>query len=212
MTTLAALRAILNDEIGVATDAETSPWTTTQRNTAISHGYADLWRAGVWKDAKQDFSTVTDQWIYALTSIRKLYRLELLDSSSRILETPKGIVEPDGTGAGTYQLRLTSPLTTGSTLRVRGWAPYISTFANDAASDDLPAEHARLPLLKAKAILYRQQVARFMRYGESQAIEPAMNISYDGLLAGIAQAEREYAEAVRQLSALRPRAGQTARL
>lgn len=212
MTTLLALRTKLNDEIGVAIDAETAPWTTAQRNAAISDAYADLWRAGVWKDAKQDITTVTDQWQYPVTSIRKLNRLELLDSSSRVIETPKGIIEPDGTGLGTYQLRVTYPLTGSFTLRVRGWAPYTSTFANDAAVDDLPAEYNRIPLLKAKAILYRQQVARFMRYGEAQAIEPAMNVSLDGLLSGIAQAEREYAEAARQLSGQRPRSGQTARL
>lgn len=212
MTTLLNLRLKLNDEIGVATDAETAPWTTAQRSAAISEGYAELWRAGIWKDTKQDLASVTDQWVYALSAIRKLYRLELLDASSRIIESPRGIVEPDGAGAGTFQLRLQNPLASGATIRVRGWAPYTSIFANDAAVDDLPAEHNRLPILKAKAILYRQQLARFMRWGEAQALEPAMNVSLDGLLAGIAQAEREFAESARTLSAQRPRAGQTGRL
>jgi hypothetical protein len=212
MTTLATLRARLNDEIGVATDGETAPWSTARRNAAIADGYAELWRVGVWKDAKQDLATVTDQSLYTLTAIRKLNRLELLDSSSRILEAPRGIVEPDGSGAGTYHLRLTSPISSGYTLRVRGWAPYVSTFASDAANDDLPAEHIRIPLLKAKAILYRQELSRFMRYGESQALEPGMNISMEGLLAGIAQAEREFADEARMLAAQRPRSGQTGRL
>ncbi len=212
MATLAALRALLNDEIGVATDGEATPWTTAQRNTAIAQGYADLWRVGVWKDAKQDLTSVDDTWTYALTSIRKLYRLELLDSSSRILEKPTGVVEPDFAGSGTYLLRLKSPVAGGYTLRVLGWAPYISVFASDAATDDLPAEHNRLPLLKAKAILYRSQYARFIRWGEAQALEPSMNVSADVLLAGIAAAEREYAEGTHALAALRPRTGQTGRL
>lgn len=205
MTTLANLRAKLNDEIGVLTDAETSPWTQAQRNAAIGEGYADLWRAGVWKDAKQDLSTVSDQYVYTLTSIRKLYRLELLDSSSRVLELPRGVIEPAFAGDGTFRLRLSSPITTGYTLRVLGWAPYKSSFSGDSDTDDLPSEHNRIPILKAKAILYRQQVSKFMRFGEAQSLTPPMNVSLDGMLSGIAQAEREYAECVRELSGQRPR-------
>lgn len=212
MTTLAALRGKLNDEIGVTTDGDTTPWTTAQRNAAISEGYAELWRVGVWKDAKQDIATVDDQWTYALTSIRKLYRLELLDSSSNIVEKPRGIIEPDFAGTGTYRVRLQNPLAGGYTLRVLGWAPYVSTFASDAAVDDLPAEHNRIPLLKAKAILYRQQLGLFARYGERQALDPTMNVSAEVLLAIIAAAEREFDEHARTLSGQRPRVGLTGRI
>lgn len=212
MTTLVNLRSKLNDEIGVLTDAETAPWTVAQRNAAISDGFAELWRAGVWRDATQSLTTVNDTWYYALTSIRKAYRLELLDSASRVLEMPHGIVEPDGSGAGTYQVRLASPIASGYTLKVRGYAPYVSVFASDSAVDDLPAEYNRIPLLKAKAILYRQQLSRFARYGERQAISPEMNVSADILLALIAAAEREFAEAARALSGQRPRVALTSRL
>jgi len=212
MTTLAALRAKLNDELGVASDAETSPWTPAQRNAAISEGYAELWRARVWKDSKQDFPTTANTWAYALTTIRHLTRLELLDSAGSILEQPKGIIEPDGTGAGTYQLRLKSPIDAGYTLRVRGWAPYISVFANDGTSDDLPAEFNRMPLLKARAILYRQQLAKFARWGEAQVLAAPMNVSVDALMALIAAAEREFDEATRQHRAQRTRVSIPGRL
>lgn len=212
MTTLANLRAKLNDEIGVASDVETSPWTQAQRSAAISEGYAELWRAGVWKDTKQDITTVEDTWTYALTSIRRLYRMELRDSASRVLEMPKGIVEPDGTGTGAYQLRLIFPISSGYTLRVYGWAPYVSTFASDAANDDLPAEYNRIPLLKAKAILYRQQLAKFARWGEAQALVPPMGVSVDALMGLVASAEREFEELAGDLRAMRPRASVAGRL
>jgi len=212
MATLGVLRAKLNAEIGVVTDAETSPWTTAQRNAAIAEGYGELWRAGVYKDAKQDFATVSDTWQYALTSIRRLHRLELLDSASRILETPKGVIEPDGSGTNKFQVRLRSPISGGFNLRVRGWSPYISTFANDAAADDLPAEYNRLPLLKARAILYRQQLAKFARWGENQVITPPMNVSVDALLGLIAVAEREFEEMARDLRAQRTRSSIPGRL
>ncbi|HEY6014506.1 MAG TPA: hypothetical protein VIU37_10875, partial [Candidatus Limnocylindrales bacterium] len=76
MATLAQLRAKLNGEIGVVTDTEPSPWSQTVRNNAIMDGYAELWRAGVWKAVIETPASVTDQSIYALTSIRRLERLE----------------------------------------------------------------------------------------------------------------------------------------
>jgi hypothetical protein len=211
MTTLANLRAKLNGEIGVTTDAETTPWSTTVRNNAISDGYAELWRAGVWKPATQTIATVADQWVYALTSIRHLERAELLDSSNRVLESIAGTVRDDGSGA--WELRLSGgTLAAGFNIRVRGWAAYKSTFSSDSDTDDLPAEHNRIPLLKAKAILYRAELATFVRYGERQAVPPEMNASAEVLLSIIAAAEREFAEEAQKLARLRPRGGQTKRV
>jgi len=210
VATLLAIRIALNGEIGVVTDTETIPWTVAIRNQAISDGYAALYRSGVWKLTKQSIATVDDKWIYALTSIRRLERVELLDSDSRILETPKAVVEDDGAGA--WQLRLNSPIAAGYTLRVRGWGAYISVFPADTDTDDLPAEHARVPRLKSKTILYRQQLGMFARYGERQALDPTMNMTVEQLLGIIAASEREFADACVVLSNLRPRSGQTRRL
>jgi hypothetical protein len=205
VATLDQLRAKLNGELGVDNDGEAKPWSTTVRNQAISDGYAELWRAGVWKHQKQDLSTVTDQWLYALTAggIRKLERLELLDSSSRVVEQPRGVVEDDGSGA--WHLRLASPLATGYTLRVRGWGPYKSVFSGGSDPDDLPAEHSRVPLLKSKAILYRAQLSRFARYGARQALPAENNMTIDQLIAMVAACEREFETEAGLLSGLRRR-------
>ena len=207
MATLDALRAKLNGEIGVATDGDTKPWTSTIRNTAISDGYADLWRKGVWKLATQSIATVDEDVTYALTTIRRLDRVDLLDSESRVVEQPRAVVEEDG--AGGYQLRLRTPIAAGFTLLVRGWTAYKSQFSGGSDTDDLPAEDNRIPLLKAKVILYRIAVGNFARYGERQALPPDMNSSVENLLAVIAAAEREYADEARALSRLRPRTSQT---
>jgi hypothetical protein len=207
VTTLATLRGKLNNEIGVVTDADTAPWSVAARNQAISDGYAALWRVGVWKPVTQDLSTVTDQWPYALTTIRALDRLEVLDSSQRLIERPRGLVEPNGSGG--WQLRLVGPVATGYTLRVRGWTAYVSSFANDAANDDLPAEHNRIPLLKAKAILFRTALGSYARYGERQAAPPLMNITVDQFIGLISAAEREFTDEAKALARLRPRTGQS---
>jgi len=205
-TTLLNLRAKLNGELGVTDDAEASPWSTTVRNNAISDGYAALWRNGVWKPVKQDYPTVDGQAVYAAATARRLNRLELLDSSSNVVSRPVGFLEPDGSGA--MQLVLTAGCANGYTLRVYGWTAYLSTFATDATPDDLDTEYNRIPLLKAKAILYRQQLALFARYGERQAVAPEMNMTIDQLLGVIAAAEREFADECKSLSGLRIRVGQ----
>lgn len=210
MATLAQLRARLNGEIGVVTDGETTPWSTTTRNNAIIDGYAALWRVGVWKHTVQTIATVDDQWVYSLSSIRRLERIEILDSSSRVLGRPAGIVQD--TGSGAWELRLQNPVTAGYSLRVRGWTAYKSQFASDSDTDDLPVEHVRVPLLKAKAILYRAALGSFMRYRERQALPPEMSNSPEQLLAGVAAAEREFLEEARALSNQRPRSSQIVRL
>jgi hypothetical protein len=207
VATLAVLRLKLNGELGVVTDAETVPWSTTVRNNAIIDGYATLWRAGVWLFATQTFATVTDQWLYGPSTLRRLERVELLDSSSRVLETPKAILEDDA--VGTWQLRLNAAIDTGWSLRVRGWTAYKSQFTGDADTDDLPAEYNRIPLLKAKAILWRVQLGKFARYGDHQALPPEMNLSIDQLLGMVSAAEREFETEADALSKLRPRSGQT---
>jgi hypothetical protein len=207
VATLAVLRAKLNGEVGVVTDGETTPWSQTVRNNAIIDGYADLYRVGVWKLVTQTISTVTDTWTYALTSIRRLDRVELLDSTNRVLESDiKGVVEDDGSVA--WQLRLSTSIDTGYSMKVRGWTAYKSQFSGDGDTDDLPAEHNRVPLLKAKSILWRVQLGTFARYGERQALPPEMNMSIDQLLGMVAAAEREFEEESKRLSNLRPRSGQ----
>jgi hypothetical protein len=282
-TALANLRAKLNGELGVATDTETVPWTQAVRHAAIADGYGALYRQGVWKDAKQDLASVTDQYSYALTSIRSLNRIEVIDSYGTVVPG-LGRVQPDG--AGGLQLVLRSPIAAGFTIRVWGWAPYSASFsatatvtsssvANptvittgaahgfttgdtvtiashagstpllngdhvltvtapttftvpvnvtiggtggtatclyaSAVADDLAAEYNRVPLLKAKAILYRQQLGLFARYGERQALPPEMNLTIDQLLGIIAACEREFADECDRLSGQRPRVGRSRR-
>jgi hypothetical protein len=208
VATLLQIRTALNGELGVVTDAETTPWSVATRNQAISDGYAALWRVGVWKPVVQTIATVDNQHLYALTSIRRLERTELVDSTTlRIGELPRGTIEDNGSGG--WQLRMGDAVAAGYSLRVRGWAPYVSVFASDAAVDDLPAEHGRIPRLKAKAILYRQELGMFVRYGTRQAVPPEMQVSAEVLLGIIAAAEREFVEEAAKLARLRPRSGQS---
>ncbi|MBI4899004.1 MAG: hypothetical protein HY829_00845 [Actinobacteria bacterium] len=204
-TTLANLRAKLNGEIGVTTDSETTPFSLATRNNAIADGYAALWRAGVWKPVQSDIATVTDQSFYT-TTMRTLRTIDLLDSSSHVIGHPKGRIEPDG--AGGYKLVLTMPISTGSTMRVYGFTAYVSTFASDSASDDLDAEYNRIPVLKAKAIVYRSVLGLYARYGSRQVAAPVMNATVEQILGIVAAAEREFDSETKALAAMRDRSMQ----
>lgn len=211
MSTLLQIRTALNAEVGVAVadDATDPAFTLAVRNQAIADAYADLWRAGVWKDVVQSIPSVNGTLTYALTSIRALARIDVLDSSGNLQDMAKARVELTGAGTQAYQLRLAGrTFTAGWTIKVYGWGAYASTFANDAAVDDLPAEFARIPRLKAKAILYDEQRALFARYGERQVIPPSMNLTLDQLDNTIARAEAQYAAACKALAGLRPRSAQ----
>lgn len=203
MATLADLRGRLNRELRVGADADTKPWTVAERNAAIGDGYAELWRAGVWRPLRQSIATVDDTSKYALTAIREVDRLELLDTSSNIIEVAFPAVEDDGSGG--YQLVLPTPFVTGYTMRVLGYGPYKSVFSSDADTDDLPAEHVRVPILKAKAICYGWELSSFLRYRERQTVQPEMNVTVDQMLGAMAAAERDFTIQARLIANKRPR-------
>ena len=190
MATLAEQRAVLNRELGVIEDAELSPWTVNARNAAIVEGYKALYRMGVWKSTTQTTSTVDATWSYALTLMHDVDRVDVLDSSSNVIEQARFTVDDDGTGG--YGISLATPIAAGYSMTIRGWGPYSWALEDDADEDDLPEEYSRLPILKAKVILYRQQLSSYMRYRERLNVPAEMNVTIDGLVGAIAAAEREW--------------------
>jgi hypothetical protein len=206
MATLATIRASLNAEIGVLADADTNPWTATVRNDAISKGYAALWKAGVGKPVIEDETTVDGQAAYTVTTIRRVAYAEVIDSSGYIVESPPCEIVPNGSGG--YQA-VVPGLAAGYTLRLRGYAPYISTFATDSSVDDIEMEWARVPLLKAKEILYRQELGRVARFQERQASPSGMSVGVSDLLAVIAAAKREWDDEIKDMRRRQPVRGQS---
>jgi hypothetical protein len=208
VTTLASARASLNAEIGVLTDADTVPWTPAVRNDAIGKGYAALWGKNARKPVIVDLPTVDNQETYAATGIRALDYAEVLDSSGYLISNPAVRLEPDGVGG--YRVRITG-LSSGLTLRLHGRTAYKSVFSGDSDTDDLEAEWARVPLLKAKAILYRQALGQFARFNERQVAPPTMSVSVSELLTVIAAAEREWEVEVKEMSRQATARGQSVR-
>jgi len=116
--------------------------------------------------------------------------------------------------AGDYVLTVTgaSAFSIPLTVSVGGTGGTATCQYASAAVDDLDTEFNRIPLLRAKAICYRMQLARFARYGERQAVAPEMNLTVDQIIGIVAAAEREFSDECRFLANLRPRVGQMSHL
>ncbi len=202
-SSLLTLRGYLNVEIAVTDDNETTPWSKTARNRAISEGYSALWTHGVWLPVTVDIATLDTQ-LYTVSGIMELERAALLDSTGALIEdVPSAVLRQEG---ATWVLSV-APLPTGYTLRLYGWTAYKSLFSGDTDTDDLPAEWCYVPLLRAAAICYRQGRAWFARYGSRQTIPPAMNLTLEQLLANQIAAAREFEIECKALADRRPRVG-----
>lgn len=208
MTTLATLRGYLNDELAVADDSETSPFSKTLRNRAISQGYAALWRSKVWKPVQVDVAVTDGSVFYTVSGMRRLGAAYRLGSDGLPLEKVPALLEERG--ASNYVLTIAA-MDAGDTIRLEGWTAYASTFASDSSSDDLPDELNRLPLLKAKAICYRKVLSDFARYGTRQIAPPEMNVTVDQIVGIISAAEREFEAEARLVAKQRTRYGQPMR-
>jgi hypothetical protein len=203
-TSLATLRGMLNADIGVTDDAETSPYSAALRNRAISQAYADLWVRGVWKPVEVVASTVDDQTKYTVSGIRVLERAQLQDSDGAVVaELPSATLRQEGTGWVLY----VAGLPAGYTIHAFGWTAYKSTFSGDGDVDDIDPEWTYVPLLKARSICFRTMEAKYQRYGARQTVPPDLSVTLSDLVSGRQVAEREYADACKTLAALRPRVG-----
>ncbi len=203
-TPLVTLRGYLNDELAVPNDADTTPWTQAFRSRAVGTGYATLWLRGVWKSVTSDLATVSAQETYVPTGIRVLERAALYDAKGALVEDiPSATLRDEG---GTYTLSV-APLAAGYTLRLFGWTAYKSAFTGDGDVDDLDPDYNFIPILKAKAVAYRQQLSKYVRYGSRQTVAPEMNVSAEQLLALEAAALREFETECKALADRRPRIG-----
>jgi len=203
-TSLATLRGYLNDELAVPADADTAPWSQAYRSRAIGIGYSTLWLRGVWKPVTADLATVSGQETYTPSGIRILERAALYDSTGALVEdASSATLREEG---GTYVLSVAG-MAAGYTLRLFGWTAYKSTFSGDGDVDDLDPDFNYIPILKAKAVCYRQALSKFVRYGSRQTVPAEMNVSAEQLLALESSALREFEVECEALAARRPRVG-----
>lgn len=205
--TLADIRALLNIELGVAADGDARPYTVAARNAAISQGYAALATVGVMKPTSDTITTVSGAQSY-ITTVQELYDASLVDSGGYNCGRLKGRIVQTASGPTLF---LTLPIGDGATIAVQGWTPYVSVFASDSAVDDLDSTvPVRIPLLKARSILYQSKISEFVNFSGHQSAPASLNVSVSELLGLRSSVEREWEMETRRIAKGRDRISQPA--
>ena len=192
--TLAQLRARLNQDLACA-DGSEQPWgDRATRNGAIRSGFERL-EPGVMRLIQEDVPT-TDSLEYDLTSgIRDVELIEQVHSNGQTRDIKNyraWLVQDD---PPVCRIRLASPLSTDSGLVVTGHAPYISELSAEADACDMEARYVWIPLMWARAELYRRRFHLFLDYEQYNAENPTTTIEPGTLYQAYQDAARLFEQA-----------------
>ncbi len=209
-TALSSLRAALNTDLGLASDAATVPWgTTSNRNDYLIEGFRRLWP----RMARLITETVTPvdgQDEYALDDIRDVVKIEVLDSdgvrTGEITTWQVFVDETDDPVVINLRLPLAF-LDTSTTLRVIGYTPYAVPANSDSATSDIPTRLEHVPLTGARMAAYRARLNSYVDYEQAATSNPATRTTPSELLQLHLAAKAEYEQLIfenqRDLSAPR---------
>jgi hypothetical protein len=164
--TLDTLRtAGLNFELGLASDADNTWGTTTQRNAFITNAIAKLWPTMA-RLTRETFTTTAGTGDYTLTTLVDIERLEVMDLvqtnivASRIRSFQHYVDE----AADPPTIRLLIPnMESGRTVRAIGYAPYLIP-ASGVSSCDIPPRLEWVVTAGARVEAYRWKLNQFANF------------------------------------------------
>lgn len=159
----------LNDELGLSGDSDTTWGSTTLRNTYIQRAIAKLWPV-MGRLTRESITTVASQMDYALTTIRDIERIEVMDISdsdvvSSRVKSWQHVMDEVGDPPTN---RLVIPtMAAGYTLRVYGYVPYLIP-ASGASSCDIPPPLEHVVYSGARVEAYRRKLNEFANFERFQ--------------------------------------------
>ena len=164
--TLLQLRTRLNIDLGLTDDTAATPWgSEAVRNEAIRDGFERLWPAmRRMREERQDYDATKQ--VYELAEVKDV-QLVAVESADGIIRNDlknwrNFAVDDDPVR---YTLRMsTATGINGGVLVISGYAPYKSFFSGDADQCDLTDRLCWIPLLGARAWLYRRRYHEFLDY------------------------------------------------
>lgn len=207
MTTIASLRqTYLNTYIRRA-DGDTTPWTDTQANQAITDALSALWQDGSSKRASGTVATSQASDVYTIPLVggvvMRVSRIELE-------QTNAGVTERVGRAMqwqyySDTQVRITPRIRTDSSLLLRffGWVPWSLT------GSDLPVRLEPIVSMKAAALAYGQELGQLANSQLQQGLDQGRVVDYPTAVGLSAYWERRYRDALdgdESLRSLAPRA------
>ena len=184
-STLNAVRATLNSQLGIDSDADNSFGSVTIRNAALQQAFAWLWPT-MGRLQREDITLVAGEMEYDLATVRDVRLIDRLDSTGVATSQISGyrvlVDESDSANAPVYRLRLFSPQSTDGSARAVGYTPYLVP-ASGTDTCDLPDRLLFIPVLGAKAQLYENMLNKHIVSQQRGSENPATSESTSELLA-----------------------------
>lgn len=155
----------LNDELGLAADGDNTWGTTTQRNAFITRAIAKLW-PDMGRLTRETLVTTASNQDYTLTTVVDIERIEVMSTQapntveSRVKSWQHYLDE----AAEPATNRLLLPvMTSGMTLRVIGYVPYLIP-ASGGASCDIPPRLEHVVYAGARVEAFRWKLTQFANF------------------------------------------------
>lgn len=197
MYSLADVRGILNDELGLSSDADNRFGTTTQRDQAITQAIQKLWpRVARLVDEEVAGDPATLE--YELSDIWDVMTIEVSDSSGSVAGPTQVLTKFRSyrieTDTAASRLTLATPLRSTQSLRVIGWAPYDAAAVDEY---DFPLLMTPVVTAGARAILYLRRLNQFVDFERHQNANRSTTLSPEQVLTMWQSAQREYEDGMR---------------
>lgn len=198
-TLLQARTDHLNVDLGLTADTDDTFGTTAERNYAIRRGIARLWPR-MPRQLIESPTVVADQLEYTLTSIRAVEAVDSIDADGTVHWDRFAnwrVLNPETTAATIgVTIRLPRAVPTGTTIRVIGYRPYTHVGLVDATTLDVPDEKLWVPLLAARAEIYRRQLNKRMNFEQWVNLSRDNDVTVGELFATYRQAQEEFEAAI----------------
>jgi len=190
----------LKPTLGVALrDSANAVWTSAEFDTILSHALEETNRVRP-RVVKDVIALVEDQDTYVLTNVYTVFRVDLLDASSKVvMPLPAGSWEVWGDNMSPGQTLYVNPVYANSTyqLRVHGYGPY------DYTTNTPPLQVQEAIIAVAVADALRRITAERARYEQYAANSPRSDVSVNELLGQINQAEQNAARLLGDIRLIR---------
>jgi hypothetical protein len=169
--TLDALRTgVLNDELGITVDAELTWGTTAQRNIWIQKAIAKLWPT-MGRLTRESLTTTGTAMDYSLATVVDVERIEIIDPANATVINSRirswQAYQDEAADPPTNRLLIPGGLTSGLTLRVIGYVPYLIPSAG-GSSCDIPPRLEWIVGAGARVEAYRFKLGQFANFERFQ--------------------------------------------
>lgn len=193
MTTVALLRTTYLNTYLRRAEADATPWTDAECNTAITDSLVALWADGIGKRANGTVATSSASDVYTIPSALaggRISRIELEHTSGGISQRAQRATK--WAYFSDTQVRISPRVSTDAALAFRffGWIPFA------ASGSDLPVRLESVVAMKAAGLAYGQLLGQLANSQLQQGLDQGRVVDYQTAVGLSAYWERRYRDAL----------------